>query len=144
MPEQELQDAEGYLTSLQAMGLWTLKEDRTRQLLPHTLSSEEQHSAIYPYQIMEQVKAGGHKGDDMLEQPSIQEVQLSEAKVLGHKKANFCAVIKSRLDSTCNHARNALRKANRSKSVKPLQYFCTGLRGSLEHLHTSYCRKAKF
>lgn len=28
----------------------------------------------------------------MLEQPSIQEVQLSEAKVLGHKKENLCAV----------------------------------------------------
>lgn len=49
------------------------------------------------------------------------------SQCLGHKNTNLCTVINSRLDAICNHARNALSKANNSESIKPLQCFCTGL-----------------
>lgn len=144
MPKQELRDAECYLRSLQPTGLRTLKKGRTRRLQPHTLSSEEQHSAIHPYQIMEQVKAGGHKGDAGTTFHPGSSAFRSQGLGTQKGKSLCCYRVKNRLDSICNHARNALSKVNSSKSVKPLQYFCTGLWGSLGHLHTSYCRKAKF
>lgn len=124
MPKQELQDAECYLRSLQATGLWTQK-GRARRLQPETLSSEEQHSANHHHQIVEQVKAGGHKM--MACWNSLPGGSAFGSQDLGHKNANLCTVLKSRLYVICNYARNALSKANNSKSVKPLQCFCTGL-----------------
>lgn len=47
------------------MSLQKLKKGRTKRLQPQILSSEEQGGAIHPYQIIEQVKAGGHESDAM-------------------------------------------------------------------------------
>lgn len=126
MPEQELQDVECYLRSLQAVGLQTLKKERQDKKATATdveLRGTAQH--IYLYQLMEQVKAGSHKSNKCWN--NIPESSAFRSQGPGHKNANLCTVINSRLDAICNHARNALSKANNSKSVKPLQCFCTGL-----------------
>lgn len=92
------------------MGLRTLK-GRTRRLQTKTLSSEVQHSAIHPYQIMEQVKPGGHESDDKLEEPARKFSFQKQVSWTQTCKSLYCS--KSRLDAICNHTRDALSKANK-------------------------------
>lgn len=92
------------------------------------------------YQIMELVKAGGHKDDDTLDYFPASSAFRSQG--LWQKYANLCCYRLSvdLLQSCKKH----IKQSKKEQRQKPLQCFYTGLWGLLGHLHTSYYKTVKF